>query len=179
PLPLREARTINAKRSSLEPMNRFRSACVASLLLMPATLRAQARPIDWDALARESQTVLADYLRVNTTNPPGNELLGARFLKAILDREGIEAQILDTTELGQNRANLYARLRGSGSKKAIALVHHMDVVPAVASYWTVDPFSGAVKDGYLWGRGALDMKGDGIMHLMSMIAIKRSDVPLS
>src|SRR5437667_5216963 len=63
--------------------------------------------------------------------------------------------------------------------EAIARMHIMDVVAAVASYWTVDPFSGAVKDGYLWGRGALDMKGDGIMHLMSMIAIKRSRVPLS
>ena len=160
-------------------MNRFRSACVASLLLMPATLRAQARPIDWDALARESQTVLADYLRVNTTNPPGNELLGARFLKAILDREGIEAQILDTTEIGPNRANLYARLRGNGSKKAIALVHHIDVVPVNPSSWSVDAFSGTTKDGYIWGRGAIDMKGNGIAQLMAMIALKRSGVPLT
>ena len=160
-------------------MNRFRSACVASLLLMPATLRAQARPIDWDALARESQTVLADYLRVNTTNPPGNELLGARFLKAILDREGIEAQILDTTEIGPNRANLYARLRGSGSKKAIALVHHIDVVPVNPSSWSVDAFSGPTKDGYTWGRGAIDMKGNGIAQLMAMIALKRSGAPLA
>ena len=160
-------------------MNRFRSACVASLLLMPATLRAQARPIDWDALARESQTVLADYLRVNTTNPPGNELLGARFLKAILDREGIEAQILDTTEIGPNRANLYARLRGNGSKKAIALVHHIDVVPVNPSSWSVDAFSGTTKDGYIWGRGAIDMKGNGIVQLMAMIALKRSGVPLT
>jgi acetylornithine deacetylase/succinyl-diaminopimelate desuccinylase-like protein len=144
-----------------------------------APLSAQTKPIDWDALARESQTVLADYLRINTTNPPGNEILAARFLKQILDREGIEAQILDTTELGTNRANLYARLRGNGSKKAIALVHHMDVVPATPSYWSVDPFSGAVKDGYLWGRGALDMKGEGIMHLMAMIALKRSGAPLN
>ena len=146
---------------------------------MPATLSAQARPIDWDALARESQTVLADYLRVNTTNPPGNELLGARFLKAILDREGIEAQILDTVEIGPNRASLYARLRGSGSKKAIALVHHIDVVPVNPSSWSVDAFSGTTKDGYIWGRGAIDMKGNGIAQLMAMIALKRSGVPLT
>ena len=160
-------------------MNRFRAACVASLLLVPATLRAQARPIDWDALARESQTVLADYLRVNTTNPPGNELLGARFLKAILDREGIEAQILDTAEIGPNRASLYARLRGSASKKAIALVHHIDVVPVNPSSWSVDAFSGTTKDGYIWGRGAIDMKGNGIAQLMAMIALKRSGVALT
>jgi acetylornithine deacetylase/succinyl-diaminopimelate desuccinylase-like protein len=161
-------------------MNRLASTIVsAACFLSVSELCAQTKPVDWDALTRETQTTLADYLRINTTNPPGNEILTARFLKAILDREGIEAQILDTTELGQNRANLYARLRGNGSKKAIALVHHMDVVPAVPSYWSVDPFSAVVKDGYLWGRGALDMKGEGISHLMAMIALKRSGVPLN
>ena len=146
---------------------------------VPCESHAQARPIDWQALARETQQVLADYLRVNTTNPPGNELAGARFLKAILDREGIEAQILDSVELGTGRGNLYARLKGNGSKKAIALVHHIDVVPAAASYWSVEPYSGIVKDGYLWGRGALDMKGQGIAHLMAMLAIKRSGLVLN
>jgi len=152
---------------------------LAPLLLAPATLSAQSKPIDWDSLARESQRVLAEYLRVNTTNPPGNELLGARFLKSILDREGIESQILDTTELGPNRANFYARLRGNGSKKAIALVHHIDVVPVNPASWSVDAFSGAVKDGYIWGRGAIDMKSNGIAQLMAMIAMKRSGVPLT
>ena len=142
-------------------------------------LSAQTKPIDWDAIARESQTILADYLRINTTNPPGNEFPAARFLKGILDREGIEAQILDTSELGPNRANLYARLRGNGTKRAVALVNHMDVVPATPSSWSVDPFSGAVKDGYIWGRGAIDMKGNGIAQLMAMIVIKRSGVPLT
>ena len=146
---------------------------------LASNLPAQARPVDWTALARESQTVLSDYLRVNTTNPPGNEILGARFLKAILDREGIEARVLDTTEMGPNRANLYARLRGNGSKKAIALVHHIDVVPATSSTWAVDPYSGVVKDGYIWGRGAIDMKSNGVAQLMAMIALKRSGVPLT
>ena len=148
-------------------------------LLGASKLPAQARSLDWNAVARESQSVLSDYLRVNTTNPPGNEIVGARFLKAILDREGIEARILDTTEMGPNRANLYARLRGNGSKKAIALVHHLDVVPAAPASWSVDPFSGAVKDGYIWGRGAIDMKGHGIAQLMAMIALKRSGLPLT
>src|SRR6185295_14625416 len=113
-------------------------------------------------------------------NPPGNEIQTALYLKRILDREGIEAQILDTAELKPaGRANLYARLKGNGSKKAIALVHHMDVVPADARYWSVDPFSGLLKDGYIWGRGALDMKSEGIIHLMAMIALKRSGVPLN
>jgi acetylornithine deacetylase/succinyl-diaminopimelate desuccinylase-like protein len=150
-----------------------------ALLLSTRAGSAQTRPIDWDAFARESQTVLADYLRVNTTNPPGNELLGARFLKALLDREGIEARILDTTEIGPNRANLYARFRGTGNKKAIALVHHMDVVPVNPASWSVDAFSGVAKDGYIWGRGAIDMKSNGVAQLMAMIALKRSGVPLT
>ncbi|MEO7455353.1 MAG: M20/M25/M40 family metallo-hydrolase, partial [Gemmatimonadaceae bacterium] len=76
-------------------------------------------------------------------------------------------------------ANLYARLRGDGSKKAIALVHHIDVVPAVPAYWTVDPFGGEIRDGFVYGRGALDMKGQGIAHLVAMIALKRSGLPLT
>jgi acetylornithine deacetylase/succinyl-diaminopimelate desuccinylase-like protein len=153
------------------------SLLAASLAATPAPAQ---QPVDWAALADESVRVLTDYLKINTTNPPGNELAGALFLKDILEREGIEAAILDTAELKPSgRANLYARLRGNGSKRAIALVHHIDVVPADPRYWTQDPFSGAIKDGFLYGRGALDMKGEGIVHLMAMIALKRSGVPLT
>jgi acetylornithine deacetylase/succinyl-diaminopimelate desuccinylase-like protein len=162
---------------------------IAAVTLLPAlapfhAALAQAAPeprtpIDWPALSGESVALLSDYLKVNTTNPPGNELAGARFLKAVLDREGIEAMILDTAELGPGRANLYARLRGNGSKKAIALVNHLDVVPATPQFWSVDPFSGMVKDGYVWGRGALDMRGHAIAQLMAMVALKRSGVPLT
>jgi acetylornithine deacetylase/succinyl-diaminopimelate desuccinylase-like protein len=148
------------------------------LVVTPFAANAQQQ-IDWDAIAKQGQTILADYLRINTTNPPGNEILAARFLKGILEKEGIEATILDTTELGGTHANLYARLKGNGSKKAIALLHHMDVVPATASEWTVDPFSGETKDGYIWGRGAIDMKGEAVAHLMAMIALKRSGIPLN
>ena len=160
-------------------MSLSRVLCLALSLSLPVALPAQATAINWDSFARESQSVLADYLRVNTANPPGNEMLAARFLKAILDREGIEARILDSTEIGPNRANLYARLRGDGSRKAIALVHHMDVVPVNQASWSVDAFSGAVKDGYIWGRGAVDMKGNGIAQLMAMIALKRSGARLT
>jgi acetylornithine deacetylase/succinyl-diaminopimelate desuccinylase-like protein len=151
---------------------------LAACALLPLSATAQ-KPVDWDALAKEGQTILADYLRINTTNPPGNEILAARFLKGILDREGIPATILDTAELGGTHANLYARLKGNGKKKAIVLLHHMDVVPATASAWSMDPFSGAVKDGFIWGRGAIDMKGEAVAHLMAMIALKRSGYPLT
>jgi acetylornithine deacetylase/succinyl-diaminopimelate desuccinylase-like protein len=147
--------------------------------MLPILLLALQLQPDWNSLTTEGTKVLSDYLRVNTANPPGNELAAARFLKGILDREGIEARILDTTELGAGRANLYARLRGNGTKKAIALVHHMDVVPADTRYWSVAPFDGVVKDGYIWGRGAIDMKGEAVAQLMALIALKRSGVQLN
>ena len=155
-------------------------SCVL-LLALPAALAAQGttRPVDWPALQTEAVDILRQYLRINTSNPPGNELEAARFLKAILDKEGIEATILDTAELGPGRANLYARLKGNGSKRAIALVQHMDVVPVMPAYWSVPAFDGDVKDGFIYGRGALDMKGEGVAHLMALIALKRSGVPLT
>ncbi|MGH7620707.1 MAG: M20 family metallopeptidase, partial [Gemmatimonadaceae bacterium] len=152
---------------------------VVLLLLLPNALPLRAQTLDWKALDDEALHTLSDYVKVNTTNPPGNELDGARFLKAILDREGIEAQLYDTTELGPNRGNLYARLKGNGSKKAVALVSHLDVVPVARDFWSVDPFGGVIKDGYVWGRGTLDMKGQAITQLMAMIALKRSGVPLN
>jgi acetylornithine deacetylase/succinyl-diaminopimelate desuccinylase-like protein len=156
--------------------------------LVGARIHAQ-RSLDWNALGEETVRVTREFLRINTTNPPGGELEAARFLKSLLEREGIEATILDEAELGSGRANLYARLkataRGSRDSRAsdtvrsaIALVQHLDVVPADSRYWSVDPFSGALKDGYVWGRGALDMKSQGIAHVMAMIAIKRSGLPL-
>ncbi|HEU5183082.1 MAG TPA: M20/M25/M40 family metallo-hydrolase [Gemmatimonadaceae bacterium] len=156
-------------------------ALPASLLAQAPTLPEPSRPIDWEKLRDEAAQVLADYMKINTANPPGNEIEGAIFLKSILEREGFEVQILDTAAnvLGPRRPNLYTRLKGSGAKKAIALVHHIDVVPADTRYWTVDPYSGVIKDGYVYGRGALDMKGEGIAHLMAMIALKRSGVPLT
>ena len=162
---------------------RFALRAVALLFALPIALRAQTttpvRPVDWTTLQREAVELLRQYLRIDTSNPPGNELATARFLKAFLEKEGIEATILDTAELGAGRANLYARLKGNGSKRAIALVQHMDVVPVTPAYWTVPSFGGDVKDGFIYGRGALDMKGQGIAHLMALVALKRSGVPLT
>lgn len=153
-----------------------RPAALLFTLAVPAA--AQEPAFDYDQLRDETAQRLSEYLRINTSNPPGNELATARWLKEVLAREGIEGQILDTTEVGAGRANFYARLKGTGPGKAIALVHHMDVVPASREYWSVDPFAGLIKDGYVWGRGALDMKGHGIVQLMTFIAIKRAGIPL-
>jgi acetylornithine deacetylase/succinyl-diaminopimelate desuccinylase-like protein len=162
-------------------MNCFirRISAIAALVLIPVGPGAAQTPsLDYGKLQVETAQRLSEYLRINTSNPPGNELATARWLKEVLAREGIEGQILDTAELGQGRANFYARLKGTGSGKAIALVHHMDVVPVSRESWSVDPFAGLIQDGYVWGRGALDMKGHGIIQLMTLIAIKRAGIQL-
>jgi acetylornithine deacetylase/succinyl-diaminopimelate desuccinylase-like protein len=99
-----------------------------------------------EALEQEAVSLLSEYLRVDTTNPPGNEVKAAQFFKTIFDRERIEARILESAP---GRGNIYARLKGDGSKKAVVLMNHMDVVPADRRYWSVDPFAGVVKDGFI------------------------------
>jgi acetylornithine deacetylase/succinyl-diaminopimelate desuccinylase-like protein len=128
-----------------------------------------------DALEQEALSLLTQYLRIDTTNPPGNEIKAAEFFKAIFDREGIESRIFESSP---GRGNIYARIKGDGSKKAVVLLSHMDVVPADRKYWSVDPFAATVKDGYLWGRGALDVKSLGIVELMAMLQLKREGRPL-
>jgi acetylornithine deacetylase/succinyl-diaminopimelate desuccinylase-like protein len=117
------------------------AALVIALAYAPATAAA---PPDWKAVGNESAALLSRYIQVDTTNPPGNELKAAQFLKDVLDREGIEAQIFETTP---GRGNVYARLKGDGSRKAVVLLNHLDVVPADKRFWNIDPFSGTIKDG--------------------------------
>jgi acetylornithine deacetylase/succinyl-diaminopimelate desuccinylase-like protein len=123
----------------------------------------------------EGVSVFRQYLSIDTTNPPGNEMRTALFLKKILDAEGIENRIID---LGGNRANLYAIIRGDGSQKPVIMLHHMDVVPADAGFWKHPPFSAQIDNGIIYARGAIDMKAKGIIDLMSMIYIKRNSIPL-
>jgi acetylornithine deacetylase/succinyl-diaminopimelate desuccinylase-like protein len=135
------------------------------------------KPIDWDKLTQEATDTLVKFIKINTTNPPGNELEAAKFLKEKFLSEGIAAT---TWEPEPGRGIVAARLRGIGEKKsALILLCHMDVVPAVASEWKVPPFSGEVKDGYIWGRGAIDDKGPGVIAMMAMLAIKRAGILLN
>ncbi|MEO8005139.1 MAG: M20/M25/M40 family metallo-hydrolase [Betaproteobacteria bacterium] len=142
---------------------------LSPLCAAPAAIAAES------ALEQEALSLLTEYLRIDTTNPPGNEIKAAEFFKAIFDREGIESQIFESAP---GRGNIYARIKGDGSKKAIVLLSHMDVVPADRKHWSVDPFAATIKDGYLWGRGALDVKSLGIVELMAMLALKREGTPL-
>ena len=149
----------------------------SSTTLLPVVSAAQepATP-DFDALGFEATERLGEYLRVRTINPPGNETAGAKWLQGVLAREGIAAQIFESS---RGRGNLYARLPGTGSKRPIVLLSHIDVVPATDSAWQVGPWSGETRSGAVGGRGALDMKGTAIVELMTMIALKRRGVPLS
>jgi acetylornithine deacetylase/succinyl-diaminopimelate desuccinylase-like protein len=120
---------------------------------------------------------LQQYLRIDTTNPPGNEMRAVTFLKGILDREGIENRAF---EYAPGRGDLWARLphTTAEAKRPIILLNHMDVVTSDASHWQVPPFSGEIKDGALWGRGAQDMKDEGLAQLVAMVMLKREQVPL-
>jgi acetylornithine deacetylase/succinyl-diaminopimelate desuccinylase-like protein len=131
--------------------------------------------IDWTALGRETVEILRAYLRIDTTNPPGNEIAGARFLEEVLRREGIASR---TVESAPGRANLVARLSGDGALGGIVLHHHIDVVYADRRYWAVDPFGGEIRDGFLYGRGAIDMKSTGILQLAAVLALKRAGTRL-
>jgi acetylornithine deacetylase/succinyl-diaminopimelate desuccinylase-like protein len=131
--------------------------------------------IDWSAVGEETIDLLRRYLTIDTTNPPGNEIAGARFLAEILTADGIPSE---TVESGPGRANLIARVAGDGALGGIVLHHHIDVVYADRRYWSVDPFGGVMRDGYLYGRGALDMKSTGILQLVALLAIKRESIPL-
>jgi acetylornithine deacetylase/succinyl-diaminopimelate desuccinylase-like protein len=134
------------------------------------TLQAQ-RGVDYNRLGAEAAEILSGYLKIDTSNPPGNEIRGAEYLAGILQREGIDFEIIESEP---GRANLYARLKGRPGRGALLLLHHIDVAPAEADSWSVPPFSGLTKDGALWGRGAVDAKSLGVVHLMSFLSAKRS-----
>ena len=146
-------------------------------------------------------TWMQEYLRVDTTNPPGNEMRGVAFYKKILDQEGIENRVF---EYAPGRGDLWARLprtegeksptlrqaqgrpsaangateMGHPTKRPIILLNHMDVVTSDAAHWKVPPFNGEIRDGYIWGRGAQDMKDEGLAQLVVMVMLKREKVAL-
>ncbi len=134
-------------------------------------------PINWDKLTQEATALLSQYIRINTTNPPGNELGAARMLREKFLADGIPATVW---EPAPGRGAVAARLRGIGKHtKAVVLLSHIDVVPADSKEWKVPAFSGEVKDGEIWGRGAIDDKGPGVIELMAMLAVKRAGILLN
>lgn len=126
--------------------------------------------INWGDVTAEITSVLRDYLRINTSNPPGNEQAAAEFLAPILESEGYECEYV---EAGPGRVSMRTRLVGTGEERPLMLLNHTDVVPVQEEFWDVDPFAAVERDGMLWGRGALDMKGMGTLELLVMLLFKR------
>jgi acetylornithine deacetylase/succinyl-diaminopimelate desuccinylase-like protein len=165
----------------VELPRRIRAAEVRMRILIGALILASCVPAvaadspDWPALGNEAVRLLTQYLAFDTTNPPGNETKAAEFLKAVFDREGIEARVLEPEP---GRGSIYARLPGDGTRRAVILLNHLDVVPAERQFWSTEPFGGQIRDGYVWGRGALDMKGMGVIELMTLVILKRHNIAL-
>jgi acetylornithine deacetylase/succinyl-diaminopimelate desuccinylase-like protein len=158
-------------------MRSLRRIAVLSLLfcLFASIQCRRADAVGSDPIEHEAETALVSYLRIDTSNPPGNETPGARFLQQLLTKEGIDAKLVGSNP---NRQSVYARLVSGTNETALILLHHIDVVPAIASEWTKPPFAGLRTGGYIWGRGALDIKSLGIAELMAFVDLKRRHVPL-
>ncbi|MEM9621677.1 MAG: M20/M25/M40 family metallo-hydrolase [Pseudomonadota bacterium] len=157
-------------------------ACHALIGVLVLLSSAVARGADAagfiNPYAEQAVTRLAEYLQIDTINPPGNESRGVAFLAAILDEAGIPYA---TGESAPGRGNLWARLPATTSQPqpGLVLLHHIDVVPANRDYWSFDPLSGEVKGGWVYGRGAIDTKGLGIAQLQAFLALQASGVELN
>ena len=149
---------------------------------MSSPLSTSGHRLEWDSIGRQAAQILSTYIRLDTSNPPGNTGEAARFLAEVLKGEGIETASFESTP---GRINVVARLRaadtpqpGNHDPAPLLLLHHMDVVPAEPASWSVPPFDGVVRDEQVWGRGAIDDKGLGTIHLMALLLLKRWLVPL-
>lgn len=149
--------------------------CILVLAMAWSVTGFTAAAPDFDAAHKEVMEILTGFIRVDTVNPPGNETSGAEFLKTYLDKAGISSQIL---ELEPRRGNLVARIKSNGKKKPLLLMGHIDVVGVEREKWSVDPFAGVVKDGFIYGRGAADDKGMTAVCLQTILMLHRLKVPL-
>jgi len=146
------------------------------VLFVVAPLQCRrATGVERDPFDQEAEDALVSYLKIDTSNPPGNETAGARFLQALLRKDGIEARLVGSDPA---RQGVYARILSGTNAKALLLLHHIDVVPVAAAEWTKPPFEGVRSGGYIWGRGALDMKSLGIAEIMAVLDLVRRHVPL-
>ena len=142
--------------------------------LVPA-FAADRYAVDWSKINAETLEHYTHLLRMDTTNPPGNETKAAEYVKSVLEHEGIPAELF---ALEPARANLVARLKGNGSKKPILVMGHLDTVGVQREKWSVDPFGAIRKDGFIYGRGAQDDKDNLTASLMVMLLLKRMNVAL-
>lgn len=155
-----------------------RGAALALLLLLVSSFHCRrAEGEARDPLTQEAEDALVAYLRIDTSNPPGNETSGAAFLRDQLTKAGIPARVVGEDP---KRQGVYARLEANpkSTEKALLLLSHIDVVPADPRGWTQPPFGGVRSGGYVWGRGAIDVKSLTIAQLFSLIDLKRRGAKL-
>lgn len=131
--------------------------------------------LNWTAIQDEAVRLLRALIRFDTGNPPGNELPAAEFVAQELRAAGYEPAVLESAP---GRGNVIARLEGDGSERPLLLFGHLDVVPVEPEHWTHPPFEAVVADGFIWGRGALDMKDIVATQLATMLALKRAGARL-
>jgi acetylornithine deacetylase/succinyl-diaminopimelate desuccinylase-like protein len=146
-----------------------------SLLFLPAFLFAQPPELDWTKLQAETREHFSAMVRINSSNPPGNETVVAKYIQGVLEREGIPSKLVGADP---NRISLIARLKGSGAKKPILIMGHTDVVGVQAERWSEDPFGAKLVEGYIWGRGTIDDKDVVAGALMTMLILKRTGAHL-
>jgi acetylornithine deacetylase/succinyl-diaminopimelate desuccinylase-like protein len=138
----------------------------------------QATPSSLGTIPDEAFGWLQGLIRINTTNPPGNESAAANYLAAILEKEGIAHEVLEITP---GRGIVIGRLSSSAipdPSKTLLLLAHLDVVGVTREKWSVDPFAAISKDGFLYGRGAIDDKSLVVANLAAIVALKRANTPL-
>lgn len=152
-----------------------RSALIALVVLQAGPARAQGAQPDWARLESETMQHFQAILRLDTSNPPGNEGIVVDYLEAVLKKEGIETKRLANDPA---RPNLVARLRGTGKKRPLLIMGHTDVVKVDPTKWTHPPFSATRDGGYVYGRGTVDDKDNVVAALMVMLQLKRLSVPL-
>jgi acetylornithine deacetylase/succinyl-diaminopimelate desuccinylase-like protein len=151
-------------------------AFVVSLPIIFASIAfGQGKPVDWKTADTETLRYFTDIIRQDTSNPPGNETVEAKYLQAILEREGIPTKLVGADP---QRLSLIATLKGNGSKRPIIVMGHTDVVGVQRDRWTQDPFGANLVDGFIWGRGTLDDKPLVLGSLMTILLLKRSGLPL-
>ncbi|MDR1993081.1 MAG: M20/M25/M40 family metallo-hydrolase [Nitrososphaerota archaeon] len=126
-------------------------------------------------IQNEITQLLSKLININTTNPPGNETPAAHYLAEYLTKNDIPSEIIESTP---NRGNLITRLKGTGEKPNLLLLSHLDVVAANPAEWTTNPFAGTIKDGFIYGRGAIDMKGMTAIEVMTLKLLKQNNIPL-